>query len=54
VGERDLDVPLTVATIAADLIKGPTTLRELPGIGHLIPLEAPGELVDVVVKDLGQ
>jgi pimeloyl-ACP methyl ester carboxylesterase len=52
VGDRDLDVPLEVATIAADLVKGPTTLRELKGIGHLVPLEAPGELVDAVVKDL--
>lgn len=53
-GERDLDVPLAVATAAAELVKGPTTLREVAGVGHLVPVEAPGELVDAVVKALGQ
>lgn len=54
VGERDLDVPLAVATIAAGLVKGPSTIRELTAVGHLVPLEAPGELVDAVVKALRQ
>jgi pimeloyl-ACP methyl ester carboxylesterase len=54
VGERDLEVPLAVATTAAGLVKGPTTLREVAGVGHLVPLEAPGELVDAVAKALRQ
>ncbi|HEY1762150.1 MAG TPA: alpha/beta hydrolase [Acidimicrobiales bacterium] len=53
-GERDLDVPLAVATTASGLVPGPTTLHELSGIGHLVPLEAPGELVDAVAKALHQ
>lgn len=51
-GDRDTDVPLVVATTAAALVKGPKTLRELSGIGHLIPLEAPSELVDAAEKAL--
>jgi pimeloyl-ACP methyl ester carboxylesterase len=53
-GARDLDVPFAVATTAASLVVGPTTLRELPGIGHLVPVESPGELVDAAEKALHQ
>ena len=53
-GERDLDVPFVTATTAASLVQGPTTLRELPGIGHLVPTESPRELADTVEKALRQ
>lgn len=53
-GEGDREAPYEIATTAAALVKSPTTLRELAGVGHFVPLEAPGELVDAVVKALHQ
>ena len=53
-GDRDDQVPYAVATRAAALVPGPTTLRELTGIGHFVPLEAPDELVDAAEKALRQ
>lgn len=51
-GENDLDVPVDVASRAALLLQGQHTMRVLEGIGHLVPLEAPGGLVDEVMKAL--
>jgi pimeloyl-ACP methyl ester carboxylesterase len=51
-GERDQDAPYEMATSAAALVTIPTTLLELPGIGHFVPLEAPGALVDAAEKAL--
>ena len=53
-GERDLDVPFAIATTASTLVTGPASLRELPGIGHLVPTESPGELVDAAEKAVRQ
>jgi pimeloyl-ACP methyl ester carboxylesterase len=44
-GENDREVPSDVARRGADLLAGPHTLRVLPGVGHFVPTEAPGELV---------
>jgi pimeloyl-ACP methyl ester carboxylesterase len=51
-GEGDLDVPVEVATGAADLVQGPTTLDVVTGVGHLLPVEAPGALALAVEKAL--
>jgi pimeloyl-ACP methyl ester carboxylesterase len=53
-GENDRDVPLDVAIRAGALLRGPHSLLVLPGIGHLLPLEAPEELTNAVVKALAQ
>jgi pimeloyl-ACP methyl ester carboxylesterase len=53
-GERDQEAPYEVATRAAALVASPTTLRELSGVGHFVPLEAPDELVDAAEKALRQ
>jgi pimeloyl-ACP methyl ester carboxylesterase len=47
-GEEDREVPLGVATRASSLLTGTHTLKSLPGVGHLLPTEAPGELANVV------
>ena len=47
-GEEDREVPLDVATRASTLVSTTPTLRSLHGIGHLVPTEAPEELVNVV------
>jgi pimeloyl-ACP methyl ester carboxylesterase len=51
-GERDREAPYEVATSAAALVTSPTTLRELAGVGHFVPLEAPDALVDAAEKAL--
>jgi pimeloyl-ACP methyl ester carboxylesterase len=43
-GEEDRDVPVEIATRAARVVQGPTTLEVVTGVGHLLPLEAPGAL----------
>ena len=53
-GEHDRDVPLDVAERAALLLRGVHTLRVVPGVGHLVPLEAPDELVDAVERALAR
>ncbi|HEV7958153.1 MAG TPA: alpha/beta hydrolase [Acidimicrobiales bacterium] len=53
-GEGDREAPYEIATAAAALVNSPSTLLELTGVGHFVPLEAPGELVDAVVKALHQ
>jgi len=47
-GEDDNEVPPDIAERARALVRGESSLRIIPGIGHLLPLEAPGELVDAV------
>jgi pimeloyl-ACP methyl ester carboxylesterase len=53
-GERDGDVPSAIATRAATLVKGESTITILDGVGHLLPLDAPEALVDAVVGALRQ
>lgn len=53
-GDGDREVPYAVATKSAELVGGPATLRLLEGVGHLVPLEAPDELDDVVEKALSR
>jgi pimeloyl-ACP methyl ester carboxylesterase len=47
-GEEDREVPLEVASRASAQLAVTHTLQSLPGIGHLLPSEAPDELADVV------
>jgi pimeloyl-ACP methyl ester carboxylesterase len=47
-GENDREVPVEVAEQAAQLIPVEHSLRVLEGVGHLLPLEASGDLSDVV------
>jgi pimeloyl-ACP methyl ester carboxylesterase len=47
-GEDDREVPLDVATRTTALLATTHTLTVLPGIGHLVPTEAPDALVNVV------
>ncbi len=51
-GEGDEEAPYAVAVSAAALVPGPSTLRRIPGVGHMVPLEAPDELVDAAEKAL--
>lgn len=51
-GEDDEVVPLEIATRAAALVPGSTTLEVVAGVGHLLPLEAPEALVGAVEKAL--
>ena len=47
-GEEDREVPLGVATRASSLLTSTHAVKSLPGVGHLLPTEAPGELANVV------
>jgi pimeloyl-ACP methyl ester carboxylesterase len=51
-GEADHDVPIEIARRAAALVQGPTTFEVVPGVGHLLPLEAPDALVIAAEKAL--
>jgi pimeloyl-ACP methyl ester carboxylesterase len=51
-GEGDREVPVEIATRAAALVQGPTTLEVVTGVGHLLPLEAPDALVTAAEKAL--
>lgn len=51
-GEEDRDVPLEVARGASALVEGITTVEVVPGVGHLLPLEAPDALVRATEKAL--
>jgi pimeloyl-ACP methyl ester carboxylesterase len=53
-GENDREVPLAIATRAGELIQSDHSLRVLPGVGHLLPSEAPEELSDAVAEALTQ
>jgi pimeloyl-ACP methyl ester carboxylesterase len=47
-GDEDREVPLEVATRASTRLGVTHTLQSLPGVGHLLPSEAPEELANVV------
>jgi pimeloyl-ACP methyl ester carboxylesterase len=49
-GERDLDVPESVAEKAGALLRAPHTFRSVTGVGHLVPTEAPHELVSTILE----
>jgi pimeloyl-ACP methyl ester carboxylesterase len=51
-GALDGEVPVDVARRAATMVASPHTLRVVEGVGHLLPTEAPGELVDTVREAL--
>ena len=46
-GDADTDVPVEVAERARPLFAS-ARLVTLPGVGHLTPTEAPGELAEVI------
>ncbi len=48
-GERDSVTPVDVATRASAVLTATHTLRLLPGVGHLLPTEAPGDLATTVL-----
>jgi pimeloyl-ACP methyl ester carboxylesterase len=47
-GERDTEVPLEVAVRARDMFPS-AKLTTLPGVGHLVPTEAPRDLQRIVL-----
>jgi pimeloyl-ACP methyl ester carboxylesterase len=49
-GEDDTVAPVLVAQRASSMLQGQSTLRVLAGVGHLLPLEAPEELVSEVER----
>ena len=49
-GERDLDVPESVASRASALLHAPNSFRRVAGVGHLVPTEAPQELVSAILE----
>ena len=51
-GEDDHEVPVEVATKASVFVKSPHSLRVLEEVGHLVPLEAPSDLVQTVLEAL--
>ncbi|MHB1210231.1 MAG: alpha/beta fold hydrolase [Acidimicrobiales bacterium] len=52
-GELDAEVPVAVAQRAQQLIHSENSLRVVNSVGHLLPREAPMELVTEVEKLLG-
>lgn len=50
-GEHDTEVPVAVAESAAALIRD-VSIEVLPGVGHLIPTQAPAALHDAIAKAL--
>jgi pimeloyl-ACP methyl ester carboxylesterase len=50
-GADDEEVPVSVATSAEALIRD-ASLEVLPGVGHLVPTQAPDALHDAIVKAL--
>lgn len=51
-GADDHEVPLDVAYRAAALLTGAVEVQVLAGVGHLVPTESPGALVDAVSRAL--
>ncbi|MHB1087777.1 MAG: alpha/beta fold hydrolase [Acidimicrobiales bacterium] len=52
-GGLDTEVPVAVAVRAQELIRGQHSLRVVSSVGHLMPVEAPLELIVEVEKLLG-
>ena len=50
-GANDADVPPLVAERASALVAGPSSVRVLAGVGHLVPTESPESLAQAV-RDL--
>jgi pimeloyl-ACP methyl ester carboxylesterase len=50
-GGEDAQVPVSVAE-AAQALLADVSLEVLPGVGHLVPIEAPGALRDTIEKAL--
>jgi pimeloyl-ACP methyl ester carboxylesterase len=50
-GENDREVPVSVAESARALLSD-STLEVLPGVGHLVPIQAPAALRAAVEKAL--
>jgi pimeloyl-ACP methyl ester carboxylesterase len=48
-GDRDDVTPPDIATRASAVLQAPHTLMSLPGVGHLLPTEAPGDLATTVL-----
>jgi pimeloyl-ACP methyl ester carboxylesterase len=51
-GELDDVTPVAVASRTIELLSTPHQLRLLPGIGHLVPTQAPEELAATVLETL--
>ncbi len=51
-GEDDGEVPVEVAVRARPLFPG-ATLTTLPGVGHLVPTEAPAALAEIIAGHTG-
>lgn len=51
-GEGDADVPVEVAHHASHLVRTACRVREVAGVGHLLPTEAPEELAASVLEAL--
>jgi pimeloyl-ACP methyl ester carboxylesterase len=49
-GELDREVPDLIATQALALLAGPRHFRSVPGVGHLLPTEAPHELLSSTLE----
>jgi pimeloyl-ACP methyl ester carboxylesterase len=49
-GANDEEVPEVIATRAMALLDAPHTFRSVAGVGHLLPIEAPQEIVSAVVE----
>ncbi len=54
-GENDYEVPVEVAKRAMQIIRqggGPAELEVLPGVGHLVPIQAPDAIARVLAEEL--
>jgi len=51
-GSNDMDVPVSIAEAAGQLLNGPHSLRVVNGVGHLLPSQAPKELAASVREAL--
>jgi len=54
-GENDGDVPVAVAETALRIIRqagGTAELEVLPGVGHLVPTQAPEAIARVLAEEL--
>lgn len=53
-GEDDREVPVAIAERAGALVRGNHTVHVIRGVGHHVPLQAPGELVEAVTRVLAR